>query len=58
MLTLRLAITDSKYHEKPQIVEFYSQVLERIQALPGVRSAAAVTALPYSDHSERTRFHD
>jgi putative ABC transport system permease protein len=56
LLTLRLAITDSKYHEKPQIAEFYRQVLERIQALPGVRSAAAVSALPYSDHSSGRNF--
>jgi putative ABC transport system permease protein len=56
LLTLRLALTDSKYHEKPQIAEFYRQVLERIQALPGVRSAAAVSALPYSDHSSGRNF--
>jgi putative ABC transport system permease protein len=56
LLTLRLAITDNKYHEKPQIVEFYRHVLERIQALPGVRSAAAVTALPYSFDSSGRDF--
>ena len=56
LLTLQLAITDSKYHEKPQIAEFYRQVLERLQALPGVRSAAAVTALPYSAHSSGRNF--
>ncbi|MGA3025080.1 MAG: ABC transporter permease [Bryobacteraceae bacterium] len=56
LLTMRLAITGNKYHEKPQVVEFYRHVLERIQALPGVRSAAAVTALPYSDHSEGRDF--
>ena len=51
LLTLRLAITRNKYPENFQAAEFYRQVLERIQTLPGVRSAAAVTALPYSDHS-------
>jgi putative ABC transport system permease protein len=56
LLTLRLAITESKYHEKPQVAEFYRQVLERIQALPGVRFAAAVTALPYSGHSNGRTF--
>jgi putative ABC transport system permease protein len=56
LLTMRLAITDNKYHEKPQVVEFYRHVLERIQALPGVRSAAAVTSLPYSDHSSGRDF--
>ena len=56
LLTLRLAITDNKYHEKSQIAEFYRQVIERIQELPGVRSAAAVSALPYSAHSQGRDF--
>jgi putative ABC transport system permease protein len=56
LLTLRLAITDNKYREKSQVTEFYRDVLERIQALPGVRSAAAVTTLPYSDHSSGRDF--
>lgn len=56
LLTLQLALTDNKYHEKSQIAAFYRQVIDRIQALPGVRSAAAITALPYSDHSEGRDF--
>jgi putative ABC transport system permease protein len=56
LLSLRLAITDNKYHEKPQIADFYRRVLERIQALPGVRSATAVSALPYSQHSTGMSF--
>jgi putative ABC transport system permease protein len=56
LLTLRLAITDNKYPEKYQIAEFYRHVLERIKTLPGVRSAAAVTAMPYSDHSSGRAF--
>jgi putative ABC transport system permease protein len=56
LLTLRLALTDSKYHEPHQVAAFYRQVVERIKALPGVRSTAAVTALPYSDHSNGRDF--
>ena len=56
LLTLRLAITDNKYPEKYQVAEFYRQVLERIQAAPAVRSAVAVSALPYSDHSNGRNF--
>jgi putative ABC transport system permease protein len=51
LLTMRLAITDNKYHEPHQRVAFYREVLERISPLPGVKSATAVSALPYSDHS-------
>ena len=50
MLTLRLALTENKYREDRQVVGFYRTVLERLAALPGVRSAVAVTALPYSRH--------
>jgi putative ABC transport system permease protein len=56
LLTMRLAITDTRYHEKYQVADYYSQVLERIRALPGVRSAVAVSALPYSDHSSGRNF--
>jgi putative ABC transport system permease protein len=51
LLTLRLTLTDNKYHEPFQRVAFYRNVLERICAIPGVRAATAVSALPYSDHS-------
>ena len=56
LLRMRLFITATKYRENHQVAEFYRQVLERIQALPGVRSAVAVTALPYSDHSSGRNF--
>lgn len=56
LLTMRLAITDQKYAKKYEVVDFYRSVLERLKALPGVRSAAAVTALPYSDHSSGRNF--
>jgi putative ABC transport system permease protein len=56
MLTMGLAITDNRYHEPHQRIAFYRDVLERIRALPGVRTAAAVTALPYAQHSERRTF--
>jgi putative ABC transport system permease protein len=51
LLTLRLSLTEAKYREPHQIYGFYRDVLTRLNALPGVRSAAAVTAMPYSNHS-------
>jgi putative ABC transport system permease protein len=56
LLTMRLAITDNKYHEPHQRMAFYGGVLERMRALPGVRAATAVTALPYADHSNGRDF--
>ncbi len=51
LLTLRLAITATKYDEPRKQAGFYREVLDRISAAPGVKDAAAVTALPYSQHS-------
>jgi putative ABC transport system permease protein len=56
LLTMRLAITDNKYHEPHQQAGFYHEVLNRIGALPGVRSAIVATALPYSNHSNGRNF--
>jgi putative ABC transport system permease protein len=50
LLTLRLGLTDAKYHEPHRIAGFYGDVLQRLNVLPGVRAAAAVSAMPYSDH--------
>jgi putative ABC transport system permease protein len=56
MLSLRLTLTDTKYHEDHQVVAFYSEALRRLNALPGVKSAVAVTALPYSGHASGSGF--
>ena len=56
LLTMHLAITDNKYHEPHQRMAFYRDVLDRVRALPGVRTAAAVTALPYAGHSDGESF--
>jgi putative ABC transport system permease protein len=51
LLTLRLALTDNKYEQPQQKAAFYRDVLGRIAAIPEVRSAAAATAMPYSQHN-------
>jgi putative ABC transport system permease protein len=51
LLTLRLSLTDTKYHEPHQRLAFYRDVLARAAAIPGVKAAVAATALPFSDHS-------
>jgi len=56
LLTLRLAIPPNKYREPHQMFGFYRDALDRIRALPSVRSAAAATALPYSGHSISREF--
>jgi putative ABC transport system permease protein len=47
VLTVNFDLPDKKYNEQQQI-QFYTQLLPRLQALPGVSSVAAVTPLPLS----------
>jgi putative ABC transport system permease protein len=45
---VQVILPQQKYPEIPQKVLFFQQVLERLQALPGVEAAGAVTTLPMS----------
>ena len=56
LLTLRLTLTEAKYREPYQREAFYRETAARIQGIPGVRSAVALTALPYSQHSSGRAF--
>jgi putative ABC transport system permease protein len=53
-LTMQLALRGQRYADPRQVDAFYPRLLERIQALPGVRAAAVSNSLPpdnteYSD---------
>jgi len=56
ILTMRTNLTDSKYPEAFQRHGFYRDLLDRIRAIPGVRTVAAVTAMPYSNSSQGRLF--
>jgi putative ABC transport system permease protein len=45
-LTMRIWLPEKSYPEVPQRQEFFDRLLERVQALPGVVSAATVSARP------------
>ncbi|HEX8186873.1 MAG TPA: ABC transporter permease, partial [Pyrinomonadaceae bacterium] len=46
VLTMVLRLPSSKYKEDPQFIAFFRQALERVRAIPGVRSAGIVNYLP------------
>jgi len=46
LLTSRLSLSDKAYSIPEQRVAFINQLLERVRALPGVRSAGASSGLP------------
>jgi putative ABC transport system permease protein len=46
LLTLQLALPKARYPKDAQVVEFYQQLLERLQNLPGMQSAGLSMSLP------------
>ena len=56
LLTLRLTLTSTHYKEPQQMYGFYRTLVDKLNSLPGVRSAAVVTSMPYSDHSNGRNF--
>jgi putative ABC transport system permease protein len=46
VLTMVIRVSDSRYKEDAQFVNFFGQVLERVRHLPTVRSAGMVNYLP------------
>jgi putative ABC transport system permease protein len=46
VLTMLVALPDAKYTSDQQAVGFYEQLLDRVQNLPGVQSAAAANIIP------------
>lgn len=49
LLTMNLTLPQEQYATQPQQLAFFEQVLQRLNSLPGVQSAAIVTHLPYSE---------
>jgi putative ABC transport system permease protein len=56
VLTFSLPIPDQRLKGPDQIKSYYRQMLEKIQAVPGVKSAAVMTGIPGSDPSSNVRF--
>ncbi len=50
LLTLRLSISGARYAKDNQRVGYYRRVIERVNGVPGVRTAFAVKAMPFADH--------
>ena len=46
VLTMVVRLPEARYKEDPQLVQFFSQALERVRQLPAVRSAGMVNFLP------------
>ena len=56
LVTFTVTPPGSRYPNQAREGELYAQWVERVQALPGVRSAAVVTSTPMSGRSHRGAF--
>jgi predicted permease len=56
LATLPLSIQRANYSKDPQVIALERQILDRVRALPGVRSAAITNKLPVGDGDFTTSF--
>ncbi|MGQ0732387.1 MAG: ABC transporter permease [Acidobacteriota bacterium] len=56
LLTARVQLPSARYGEPVQSAAFFTSVISRVETLPGVRSAAAVTFLPLAGLGIGTSF--
>jgi putative ABC transport system permease protein len=54
LLTTEIMLPRGKYKLDQQVATFFQQLIERVQALPGVQSAAATNYLPLAGSNETT----
>ncbi|HEY1771184.1 MAG TPA: ABC transporter permease [Chthoniobacterales bacterium] len=57
ILTMRLSLPRARYDSKDKTRIFYKQLIERIDALPGVVSAAIGENIPFDDTEWDSSFH-
>jgi putative ABC transport system permease protein len=57
LLTATLDVAGPKYQDDPPVMEFYSQVLDRVRAIPGVQNTALVSQLPLGGNVDEYGVH-
>ncbi len=57
LLTMQISLPGTKYSKPAQETAFFTQLLERVRALPGVVSVGAVTPLPLTGEGWQTGFY-
>lgn len=48
LLTMRISLPSRKYDSDPKILNFFSQAIEQLRALPGVEMVGAINTLPFN----------
>ncbi|MGH9847265.1 MAG: ABC transporter permease, partial [Blastocatellia bacterium] len=56
VLTLRVALPGRRYNDNPKRINFFTQAVAQMQALPGVESAGAINFMPFAGPGAGTGF--
>jgi putative ABC transport system permease protein len=56
LLTMRILLPEPAYSDKEKKTAFFEQAIQRIEGLPGVRSASAISHVPFSGQGAYTSF--
>jgi putative ABC transport system permease protein len=56
LLSMRVQLPGSKYRDAKQVSGFYQQLLERMEAMPGVQSAGGISSIFLTDTPNSTNF--
>jgi len=56
LLTMQLRLPPSKYREEAKRILFFREAVARLERLPGVRSAAVISFLPFASKGAATKF--
>jgi putative ABC transport system permease protein len=57
LLTFRVFIPAARYQELPRRTQFFARAIADIERLPGVRSASAISHLPFDGTAPQIRVH-
>ncbi|HYJ04702.1 MAG TPA: ABC transporter permease [Chthoniobacterales bacterium] len=57
LLTVGISLPNARYAQDEKTIAFFTQVLERVRALPGVESAAIGANIPFDESSWDSSFH-
>ncbi|MDX2044539.1 MAG: ABC transporter permease [Acidobacteriota bacterium] len=56
VLTLRVSLPGRKYNDDPKRINFFTEAIAKMQALPGVETAGAINYLPFAGPGAGTGF--
>ncbi|MDQ2658837.1 MAG: ABC transporter permease [Verrucomicrobiota bacterium] len=57
ILTITIALPEARYDKDEKVNAFYTQLLEKVRALPGIESVAIGSNIPFDDTEWDSSFH-